>query len=462
MKSNIRKLGFFLLAMLTVLIIYLSYLQIYKGPELASHPQNRRLIEEVGKIQRGTIYDQRGTVIAESNWDEQKWRRHYLMPEQFAHIVGYSTEKYGSSGLEAAYNKQLLGLEGGAKAHNMWRQLLGKERVGEDLVLTIDANLQRLAYQLLANQGQAGSVVAINPSTGAIMAAVSYPSFNANNLQQQWPELVDNEKAPLLNRSFQGAYPPGSIMKVITLAGALSAGIDQNKTYQCPGYLKDKKVYLKDNQTHGQINLTEAMVVSCNTTYGSLALEMGSAHFVDTANKFGFGKRLGLSLPVRDSTINNKGSINRQSLVESAIGQGEILVSPLHMALVAATVANDGVLMEPYLVQEIIDTTAKPTFKHQPTSIQEATIPSHAHFIRDAMVNVVERGTGKAARINGVPVAGKTGTAENIQGAPHAWFIGFAPASQPRIAVAVVVENSGAGSTIAAPIAQQLILEALR
>lgn len=461
MKNNIRKLGFFLLTILAVLIIYLSYLQLYKGPELASHPKNRRLAEDIGQIKRGTIYDQRGTIIAESNWDGQRWVRSYPLAEQLAHIVGYNTERYGSSGLEAAYNTQLLGLTGEAKVQNMLRQLMDKERVGEGLVLTIDANIQRLAYQLLANQGKAGSVVAVDPRTGAIIAAASYPSFNPNNLQAQWPKLVDNDAAPLLNRAFQGAYPPGSVMKIVTLAGALTAGVSEEQTYQCPGYLKQQSAYLKDNRVHGQVNLTEAMVVSCNTTFGRLGLTIGSEHFVSTAGKFGFGQDFGLPLPVWNGAISHK-NIGSQELAETAIGQGKLLVSPLNMALATATVANDGVLMQPYLVQEIINVTDKPTFRHQPTQLQQAITPEQAHFIRDAMVSTVERGTGTAARINGVPVAGKTGTAENIHGAPHGWFVGYAPATEPRIAISVIVENGGSGGTVAAPIARQLILEALR
>lgn len=462
MKDNIRKLAFFLLAILTLLIVYLSYVQLYQGPELASHPKNRRLVEEMEQIKRGTIYDQKGTVIAESNWDGQKWVRSYPLAEQTAHIVGYITEQYGSSGLEAAYNAQLLGLTGEAKMHNLLRQLIGKERVGQDLILTINADIQRLAYQLLANQGKAGSVVAVDPRTGAILAAVSYPSFNSNNLHADWANLVDNETAPLLNRAFQGAYPPGSVMKIITLAGALTAGVNPDQSYQCPGYLKEQQVYLKDNRVHGAVNLTEAMVVSCNTAFARLGLEMGAEHFVNTAGKFGFGQDLGLPLPVRNSTLGQGKKISNQQLAETAIGQGELLVSPLQMALATAAVANNGVLMRPYLVQEIVGAPAGRSTRHQPEALQQAIPADQANYIRDTMVSAVERGTGTAARINGVAVAGKTGTAENIHGAPHSWFVGFAPAAEPRIAVAVIVENGGSGGAVAAPIARQLILEALR
>jgi peptidoglycan glycosyltransferase len=463
MRNNIRKLGIFLLGIFIILICYLTYIQVEQGAELAAHPQNRRLAEEMSKIQRGTIYDNQGNILAETKWDQERGVRYYPLAENTAHLLGYVSTKYGSTGLESAYGRQLLGLTNEGRMINLMRTLTGEQPVGEDLTLTLNAELQNLAYKLLAQTGKAGSVVAVNPRTGAIMAAASYPTFDPNNLEAHWDSLVNNQQAPLLNRAFQGAYPPGSVIKSAIAAVALDTGASSaaNK-FNCPGYLQENGVKLADNGVHGQVDLTQALVVSCNTTFGRLGVQLGKDNFMAGMKDFGFGTDFSLPIDVRPSTITNDDRMEKQELAEAAIGQGELLVSPLHMAMLAASIANDGIMMKPYLVQEIIAPTGKTLMQHEPEQLKTATNADTANFVKQAMVGVVERGTGKTAAINGVAVAGKTGTAENQQGQPHAWFIGFAPANDPQIALAVIVENGGSGGAVAAPIAQQMILEALR
>ncbi|MBO8136586.1 MAG: cell division protein FtsI [Desulfotomaculum sp.] len=462
MKSNVRKIGYFLLALLTILLLYLSYIKLEKGPSLAAHPKNQRIVEQVNKTSRGSIFDRNGIVLAESRQANGQWIRYYPWKDEFCHLIGYTSKKYGSAGLEAAYADWLLGLTDEGKFINFFRKALGKEPAGQDLHLTLDAGIQHLAYELLAKTGRPGAAVVIDPSSGAILAAVSQPSFDPNNLENEWKALINNHSSPLLNRAFQGAYPPGSVMKLVTAAGALSAGYMGNEIYQCPGYIIIDGYKLTDIKPHGNINLTDAIALSCNTVFAELGLNMGKHHFVQTAQKFAFNKNLGLPLEHRPSTISKDETISRLELAQAAIGQGELLVSPLHMALVASAVANDGVMMQPYLVQEIKGPGEKSIFRHKPKALQRAATAEISQFIRQAMISSVERGTGVNARIKGITVAGKTGTAENEHGLPHAWFVGFAPAQKPRVAVAVIVENGGSGGAAAAPIAKQLILEALR
>ncbi|MBM7855748.1 peptidoglycan glycosyltransferase [Desulfohalotomaculum tongense] len=462
MKNNIGKLGCFLVALLIVLIFYLSYVQLETGPRLAAHPKNQRVLEQISITQRGNIYDRNRIPLAETRWVDNHRQRFYPFKNETCHLVGYTSKIYGITGLEAAYSKQLLGLTAAGRFINLVRKIQGKPPAGEDLVLTLDIKLQHLAAELLAETNKPGALVVLDPRTGAVLAAVSQPSFDPNNLEEQWKALINNRDAPLLNRAFQGAYPPGSVMKLITAAGALSAGYTGEEMFHCPGYLMVDGYKLADNGVHGNINIIEAIVVSCNKVFGKLGLDLGKKNFMQTAEKFGFKQDFNLSLEVRPSTISSDRDMDEKELASAAIGQGELLVSPLHMALVSATIANDGVMMQPYLVQEVISPSGQVLYHHKPSVMQRAASSTVCAAIRKAMIASVERGTGKAARIKNVAVAGKTGTAENEHGQPHAWFVAFAPAHQPRVAVAVIIENGGSGGAVAAPIAKRVIIEALR
>lgn len=462
MNNNIRKLGFFLFALFIVLVFYLSYLQFIKGPELATHPNNRRMSEALSDIRRGSIYDRNGQLLAETRWADNRRERYYPRAAETAHVIGYVSDKYGNNGLEAAYANHLLGQTADGKVNNLLRKLTGKEQVGDDLVLTIDAELQHLAFTLLSQTGKNGSIVLIDPRTGAILAAVSVPSYDPNNLDEQWEQLANNQQAPLINRAFQGAYPPGSIMKVVTAGGGLAANINVNDTLNCPGYLEVSGFKLQD-RVHGSVNFTKAMAVSCNTYFARMGLNLGKDKFIQNAEAFGFNQKFDLPLETRASTISQDKSFDEVELANAAIGQAELLVSPLHMAMVAACIANEGKMMKPYLVEQILNPNKETVWQSNPEVMKEVISPEIAAMIGQAMVAVVEQGTGGGAAIDGIQVAGKTGTAENIEKKePHAWFIGYAPANNPQVALAVIVENGGYGGEVAAPIARQMILEALR
>ncbi|MTI79810.1 MAG: hypothetical protein FH758_02835 [Firmicutes bacterium] len=462
MRNNIRKLGYLLLSLLLILIFYLSYIQLEKGSYLAEHPRNKRFIEKISQTERGKIYDRNGEIIAESLLQENHWKRYYPYQYEISHLVGYTSDKYGTAGVEAAYNKQLLGLTDRAKFLNFIGKIYNENPEGEEIFLTIDIKIQRLAAELLTKTNKPGAVVALRPSTGEILVAASIPGYNPNKLEETWDELLNDENAPLLNRAFQGAYPPGSVMKLVTAAGALSNGYNGKEKFNCPGYLEVDGFRLLDSEPHGTLNIHDGVVVSCNTIFGKLGLELGTKEFIEQAEQFGFGSDFGIPLNVRTSTISKDKNMDTTELAEAAIGQGELLVSPLQMALVASAIANQGEMKQPYLVDEIVTSKGKTLHQNKPRTLLQSTDSSTARYIGEAMVDAVKLGTGKAARISDIKVAGKTGTAENEHGSPHAWFVGFAPAENPQVAVAVVVENGGAGGTVAAPIAKQVILEALR
>ncbi len=471
MKQNIKKLSYFLLSIFVILLFYLTYITFQQGEALATHPQNRRMAAKEAAIIRGTIYDRQGVSLAETKWQGQAGQRVYQTVEHVfpsAHVVGYVSERYGSSGLEAAYSKELLGLTEADAVENLLDKILNRTPRGNDLILTLDASLQSRALALLGNRR--GAVVALDPRTGAVLAMVSSPAFNSNTLKdpEVWNQLnKDEANAPLLNRATQGAYPPGSVIKLVTGAGILTNQVDQpEKTIDCPGYVIIDGNKIADNQVHHQVNFSKALAVSCNTYFAQEGVKLGWHNLLNTFEKFGLNQNPHLEIPVRAGTFAAAERRNKSQLAETSFGQGDTLLSPLHMALACAAIANHGTIMKPYLVKEIRKPEGQVVRVTESTPWLTATTPEIAGLITQGMVGAVDWGTGSGASLRGIKVAGKTGTAEtkNTQdptSAPHAWFVGFAPADNPQVVVAVIVEKGGSGSKVAAPIARDVMAAAL-
>lgn len=472
MKQNIKKLGYFLLCTFVLLILYLTYLVVQQGEDLATHPQNRRIAAREAGIIRGTIFDRQGVVLAETKWLGERSKRVYLTENQvspFAHVIGYVSERYGAAGLEAAYSRELLGLTDADALENLLDKLLNRTPRGNDLVLTLDANLQRTAFQAL--NGRPGAVVALDPKTGAVLAMVSSPAFNSNAIDQAgvWNRLNrDDENAPLLNRATQGAYPPGSAIKIVTGSGLLARQKARpGDAIQCPGYVIVDGNRIADNQAHGKVDFIKALALSCNTYFAQGGVEMGWQGFIDTFHQFGLNQSPDLGIPVRPGTLAAKERRNLSQLAESSFGQGDTLISPLHMALACSAIANNGVIMKPYLVKEVRKPGGKEIRVTESSTWLTATGPEVAALVKEGMINAVNWGTATTAAIRGVKVAGKTGTAETKtdrqpNSLPHAWFVGFAPAHDPKVVVAVIVEKSGPGSRVAAPVARDVMAAYLR
>ena len=461
MKHNILKLGIMMLGLFVVLVVYLSYLQVVKGPALAASPYNRRFQEYESQVRRGTIYDVKGVALARTEFSGgKKGSRVYPRGADMAHLVGYISDRYGRAGLESAFDGNLLGMEGADKIKNLINKLLGKDQAGGDIALTVDSSLQKLAMDLLGSRR--GAVVLLDPRTGAVRVMASSPSYDPNHLDENWSRLVKDEASPLMNRAAQGAYPPGSTFKVVTAAGALAANPDlASKTFDCQGYLMVDGYKLTDLAVHGEVNLTKALAVSCNTTFAQLGLNLGADGFYRTVKAFGLEQDPALEIPVRPGTMAPPGKMIPTELASSAIGQGKVLVSPLHMALVAAAIANKGVMMRPYLVETVKDSLGETTQRAAAHPWLNAITPEISGVIREGMVDAVRYGTARAAAVSGMQVAGKTGSAENARGQTHAWFIGFAPSDQPRLAIAVILENAGMGGSVAAPVAGSLLEAAI-
>ena len=443
------------------LILYLSYFQLVKAEKVQEHSYNKRKWLGEEKIVRGTISDRNGTVLAYSQKEGDTQVRNYNYGSLYGHVIGYSYREYGKAGLESTYNEELLDLRDTNPIEEL-KDIIksGKEKHGNDLVLTIDNRLQKKAYDLLA--GKKGSIVLMNPKTGEIYAMASNPVFNPSSLREDWKNIVESEDGYLLNRSTMGLYAPGSIFKVITATAALeNPGINTN--YDCKGSVTINGYTLNDydKTAHGRLDLEGALVKSCNVSFGQMGVELGKEKLREVSEKYMLNKEIPFDLKMSSSVFSKK-RMDDTELGVTAIGQGKTLVTPLNMAMVASAIANNGEMVKPILVKQVESPEGKILTENYTKTLSTVTTPEVSQQLKDMMVKVVSSGTGKNASIRNVKVAGKTGTAENETDKSHAWFIGFAPADDPELAISVILENSGStGGSAAAPIARDLFIEAL-
>ncbi len=450
-----------LCALFISLIFYISYFQIFVADKIVTSSYNKRQWINEENILRGEITDRRGAVLVSSQKTDNGQIRDYKYGKIYSHIIGYSSREYGKSGIEATYNKELLDLNDSNPMGELKNILGDGKSVGNNVVLTVDHDIQSYAYKLLGNRK--GSIVLMNPKTGEIYSMISSPSFNPSTLKENWDDIVSNEDSPLLNRATMGMYTPGSIFKVITATAALENN-KADETYKCEGSINIDGYVLKDygEEVHGEVDLRKALVKSCNTAFGKIGLEVGADKLKRTSEKYMINGNIPFDLRTAKS-IFSENIESRPELGATAIGQGKILVTPLNMAMIASAIANQGDMVKPILVKEIVSNESRVLRKNKTEILSRATSPEISEQLKSMMIDVVEKGTGRNARISNIKVAGKTGTAQNETGKEHAWFIGFAPADDPIVAVAVIVENSGkTGGTEAAPIARDLMKKAIQ
>lgn len=449
-KKIIRVLVFVSLMFLS-LVTYLLYFNMFEAEKVAGSPYNKRQWEDEKYVVRGSIYDCNGTTLAETEIDGDNRIRKYPKGHLYSHIIGYCSKVYGKSQLEMKYDKELLG-------HGDISISFNELRSGYDLHLTIDNNLQSYAYEQL--NGRSGAVVALEPSTGKILAMVSYPDFDpsADALEKNWTGIVERKDSPLLARATNGLYAPGSTYKIATAAAAYNAGY-ASETFEDTGSFKldDLKVENYGGKSYGTIDLKKAFEVSSNAVFCSLGYELGAENVLANAESFGINKDVNTDIPVAKSKIEYKKMSNADAALVS-IGQGQLLMTPLQVAMMCSSVANNGSMMKPYIVDSIKTSSGITVGSAKTEELCKPMSSMCAEYLKELMVGVVKEGTGKSAAISGVTVAGKTGTAENETDKDHAWFVGFAPAENPQIAVAVLLEyDGGAGGSNAAPIARNII-----
>ena len=445
------------------LVAYLTYFELFKKNKIINNSYNRRQFEMEEKTLRGSILDRNGTVLAESEFSDEKQVRKYPYGAVYSHVIGYSSRKYGRSLIESRYNDYLLGINESSAVFNLRDRLAGEAKEGNNIYLSIDHKLQALAHELMKNMQ--GAIVALNPKTGEVLAMVSKPDFDPNEqkLEENWKSMVESETAPFLSRATQGLFTPVSTFKVLTLTSALENGMENN-IYNDSGsiVIDGKEISNYGGKAYGEIDLKTALAVSSNTVFASIGVELGEENLRNISERAGIGEKIPFDIPVGKSVFQYN-EMSKTDLAAAGMGQGKILMTPLHMALISSAIANDGIMMKPSLVSRIETHNGKVLKKHKPEELYRVMDHDTAAKINEMMQEVVNNGTGKNASIKGIKVAGKTGTAENElssrqKGKEHAWFIGFAPADDPEIAVAVILEYSGStGGSAAAPIARELI-----
>lgn len=429
---------------------------------------NRRLRAKEEGIIRGQIFDRNGEMLADTVVADGVSSRVYPYKRLYAHIIGYNSSIYGKTLLEARYNDTLLGLNALGFMGNVTRLIIGEEKTGSNLILTIDHTLQALARDLIGEKR--GSIVAINPKTGEILAMVSTPDFNPNEkaLESNWANLSTDENSPLLPRAVFGLYPPGSTFKVVTAVAAIEDGLEDFIVEDSGSIVIDGKTFSNiNNKAYGTLNMTSAMALSSNVYFTKLTEALDAKALIKTAENAGLNKKFSFDLPLNRSSINHKLKLKTE-FAATVLGQGELLVTPLQMALICSGIANDGVIMKPFLVKSISDTNNRILSSTLTRKLYKFTDRDTSEQVKAMMIEAVKSGTGTNASLSDFVVAGKTGTAQNENstqggGNDHAWFIGFAPASDPEIAIAVIIENQQKdGGQIAAPMARKIMSAWLR
>ena len=480
MNRQIRRLALGLVVLYAALFVQLNVVQVFRADGYNDNPNNRRAITRDYNRPRGQILAAGGEPLARSVPVEGPFelQREYPEGQLFGHITGFFSFIAGSDGVESTYNDELAGRAAATSVRNL-ADLLLDDDTSADVTLTIPLEVQRVAREQLGERR--GSVVAIDPRDGALLALWSFPSYDPapmSSVDQPQAtaareQLLAAPDQPLLPRSFRETYFPGSTFKTVTSSAALSAGrtVD-NINYPVESqYLPPLTTRPINNFGGGSCggDLFDILRVSCNTSFARLGVEIGPEALVRTAEAFGFNQRPPLDLPApATSTIGDVASFDQNTpvLAQTAIGQNAVSASPLQMALVAAGVANRGTVMKPHVMAEVRNREGQIIRSYRPEPWTQAMSAQVAATVRDAMVDVVESGTATRLAVPGVPTAGKTGTAQIGNGQSHAWIIGFAPADNPRVAMAVIVEGQpGAseqtGGRVAAPIGQAVLTAAL-
>ncbi|MFR7654744.1 peptidoglycan D,D-transpeptidase FtsI family protein [Monoglobus pectinilyticus] len=427
---------------------------MFRAKDVYTNSYNKRQWESEQQVQRGEIYSQDGVLLAETEIDGDARIRKYPKGRLYSHIIGYCSQVYGKTQLEMSHDDDLIG-------KGTISLTLNEIKHGNNLNLTINDELQEYAYEQL--DGRDGAIVAMEPTTGQILAMVSLPDFNPETIEKDWPSMMEDENSPFLARATQGLYPPGSTYKIVTAAGVYDNGMT-TETFDDEGLFKkdDVTVYNYNKESFGKLDIKTAFEVSSNYVFCTLGYEMGADAVKAEAEKFGVNKSFDFDIPVSQSQIQYKKMTDLDGALVS-IGQGGLVMTPLHVAMMASAVANNGKMMKPYLVETVTTENGTVIGQTKPSVLYDSIGTACADYIEDMMIGVVEDGTGTGAQISGITVAGKTGTAENETDKDHAWFVGYAPVENPTICVAVVLENAAtSGGKSAVPIAKNIIRKFLK
>lgn len=441
------------------LIGYFTYFISTESTDIINNPYNKRQDLLASRVVRGDILGSNNEVLAQTveNSDGSS-ERVYPYKNVFSHIVGRFEN--GKTGLESSENFNLL-TSNANPIEKVTKELAGDKNIGDNIVTTLDVNLQKIAYDALGDRK--GAVVVMEPSTGKILAMVSKPDYDPNQITSTWDELVedsDNDSA-LINRATQGLYPPGSTFKILTALEYIRENKDyHNYTYDCVGkdIFDDVVINCYNNKQHGTVDLKKSFAKSCNDSFANIGMTLNLKSFRKLCDDFLFNSSLPTDIPYNKSSFVLDASSDTSAIPQTAIGQGKTQISPFHNALIVSTIANGGTLMKPYVVDHIENYNGNLVKKYLPSTFDTIITTKEASLLTEYMQAVVTDGTATALDNSNYSAAGKTGSAEfNEEKAAHAWFVGFAPVEKPQIVVSVIVEGVGTGSEYAVPIAKKIM-----
>lgn len=441
---------------------YTCYYAITNQQELINNSYNGRQEILISQNTRGTIYASGGQVLAETQTDENdKETRVYPYDNLFAHAVGYASN--GKFGIEASANYYLI--NSNAKlSDKVASDVAGVKYPGDSVVTTLDVGMQEVAFQSLGVYK--GAIIVSEPSTGKILAMVSKPDYNPNEIDDIWDELInDKDSTVLLNRVTQGLYPPGSTFKIVTALEYIRENPDtyNQYTYQCNGKYTSGQdtINCYHGSVHGYEDFAKSFAKSCNASFANIGMQLDRTRFNDTLTDLLFNQELPVSFAYNKSKLTVSEETSDSDIMQAAIGQGTTQITPLHLNMITCAIANKGMLMKPYMVDYVKNNEGNIIKQFSPDSFKRLMSEEEAAALTDLMREVVETGTG--TKLSGLKytAAGKTGSAEysNVKTESHAWFTGFAPAEEPEVCVTIIIEGAGSGGDYAVPIARRLFNE---
>ncbi len=466
-KSNkgILHIIYFFSVLFFLMLGYMVYFIGWQAPDLMGNPYNARMDVFNNRFVRGSILSADGQILAETQVNEDgSEKRVYPYSSLFAHVVGYSTK--GKTGLESAANFYLM-----ESNMNPVQQVVNEitevKSLGDNVVTTLDTGLQQVAAEALGNK--AGAVVCMDPATGRILAMVSNPGFDPNSLAEDWDSLVssENKSGNLVNRGTQGLYPPGSTFKIIMALEYIKEHPEDygNFSYICDGVFTDPDnaeaaVHCYGGEVHGEVSLRTAFAESCNAAFAKIGTEINKESLRNLADNLYFNQDLPISISSSRSRFKVNAESDTWTMMQSAIGQGETQMTPLHNLLITAAIANGGVVHEPILLSRVESADGNIVKEFKNGDEKRLMSENEAQILKEYMRTVVEEGTASKLRTDAYQAAGKTGSAEYVEDGEtktHAWFTGFAPLEDPKIAITVLVEDGETGGRTAAPIARSVL-----
>lgn len=450
---------YFFVALFLCMLGYLVYFVATNEQEMVNNSYNSRQQLLLSRNYRGSIYSRDGEALARTVLDDgQNEKREYPFANLFSHIVGYSTQ--GRMGVEALANYYLINTNTSIsnKAAN---DIAGVKNPGDDVYTTLDVQIQQVADEQL--NVYRGAIVVTEVKTGKILALVSHPDFDPNEISDIWEELVENDSSSVLvNRATQGLYPPGSTFKIVTALEYIRENPEtyQNYSYQCNGSYRmgDSRISCYHGTSHGQVDFGLSFAKSCNSSFANIGMGLDREAFADTLQQLLFGEELPLSLSCAKSSVHMAGDLSDAEMMQTSIGQGKTQITPIHLNMITCAIANGGVLMKPYVVDRVENDAGSVIKSFKPAEYGSLMSETESAILTELMTDVVEEGTASKLKGLSYTAAGKTGSAEynSVKGDSHAWFTGFAPAEDPEVCVTIIVEGAGSGGDYAVPIARSI------